>query len=49
MKSVDAAITLPEVVADTTPDAGSKKRARELDDDDEAEEQRNSKKLDSRG
>ena len=52
VESVDAAINIPEVVADPTPDAGSKKRAREADDnddDDGAEEQRKSKKLDTKG
>lgn len=42
-KVADAAITPPGAVAD----AGSKKRARE--DDDGAEEQRSTKKLDSKG
>ena len=46
MKSVDAAIPPPQPNADATPDVGSKKRARE--DDDGVEEQRDSKKVDTK-
>ena len=46
MKSVDAATAPPQPNADATPDAGSKKRARE--DDDGVEDQRDSKKVDTK-
>ena len=46
MKSEDAAIAPPQPNADATPDAGSKKRARE--DDGGVEEQRDSKKVDTK-
>ena len=45
-KAVDAIIAPPGAVPDAAPDAGSKKRARE--DDDGAEEQGDSKKVDSK-
>ena len=45
-KAVDANIAPPGVVLDAPADAGSKKRARE--DDDEAEEQGSTKKVDSK-
>lgn len=44
---MDAVITPPGAVADAATDTGSKKRARE--DDDGAEEQRDTKKVDSKG
>ena len=44
VRSVDAAIDTPKATGDTTAEAGSKKRARE--DDDETEKQGNSKKVD---
>ena len=46
VKPVDAAIAQPKAVADAIADAGSKKRARE--DDDGVEEQRTSKKVDTK-
>ena len=46
MKSVDAAAAPPQPNADATADASSKKRARE--DDDGVEDQRDSKKVDTK-
>ena len=46
VKSEDAAIAPPQPSADATADAGSKKRARE--DDDGVEDQRDSKKVDTK-
>ena len=46
IKSEDATTALPQPNADATLDAGSKKRARE--DDDGVEEQRDSKKVDTK-
>ena len=46
MKSVDAATAPPQPDADATPDAGSKKRARE--DDEGVEDERDSKKVDTK-
>ena len=46
MKSVDAATAPPQPDADATPDVGSKKRARE--DDEGVEDQRDSKKVDTK-
>ena len=45
-KAVDTTIATPGAVPDSAADAGSKKRARE--DDDGADEQGDSKKLDSK-
>ena len=46
VKSRDAAIAPPKDVADVTAEAGSNKRARE--DEDGVEDQRDSKKVDSK-